>query len=233
VDTPAVSDITSNVTDASSDIAATISQALATHTPGMLQYGDLAAMGLAGWSPAGIIRWTFELINVGTGLPWFWTIVAGSLFWRLFLVPVTVKGLQNSSRLLPIQPQIQVHQANIEKAKARKDTIALQSEAIKMQKLYKDAGVNLFAGFLVPVVQVPVSLGLFFGVKKLCTEVPQLATYSGLDILPNLAVPDPYFVLPAMLCAAINAQVIVCLRLTETLELYTDRNRPFRLEQVK
>ena len=41
-----------------------------------LQYGDLAVLGLAGW-------WMLGLINASTGLPWFHTIIARTLFSRL------------------------------------------------------------------------------------------------------------------------------------------------------
>ena len=51
--------------------------------------------------------------------------------------------------------------------------------------------------------------GLFFGVKTMCElPVPQLLN-SGLDILPNLTVADPYMALPIALCAAVNLQIHV------------------------
>ncbi|KAF8705624.1 hypothetical protein AX14_013879 [Amanita brunnescens Koide BX004] len=179
------------------------------HLPPALQYGDLAAMGLIGWSPAGIVRWSLELINVSTGLPWFWTIVAGSLLWRFALVPLTIAGIRNSARLLPLQSQILKSQAEMKKIREKGDTLALQKHALKMRKLYQDAGVNLGITALSPFVQIPVTLGLFFGVKKMCElPVPQLA-HSGLDILPDLTVADPYLALPIALCAAVNLQISV------------------------
>jgi membrane protein insertase Oxa1/YidC/SpoIIIJ len=66
-----------------------------------LQYGDLAALGLAGWSPAGLSSWMLEIINVLTGLPWFHTVIAGTLFSRLLLLPFSIKQLRNSSALAP------------------------------------------------------------------------------------------------------------------------------------
>ncbi|RDB17775.1 Mitochondrial inner membrane protein OXA1L [Hypsizygus marmoreus] len=179
------------------------------HLPAALQYGDLAALGLVGWTPAGFIRWSLELINVTTGMPWFWTIVAGSLFWKAVLFPLAVKGLQNSARILPIQPQLQKCQEEMSVVQKSGDKLAMQKQALKLRKLYNDAGVSMGATFLIPFIQFPVTLGMFFGVKKMCDLPVEQLTQSGLDLLPNLAVPDPYMILPILLCAAVNTQISV------------------------
>jgi len=177
--------------------------------PAALQYGDFAAMGLTGFTPAAIVRWSMELINVSTGIPWFWTIVAGSLFWRFILFPFVVAGLRNSAKLLPLQPQLLKAQEDMTKIKQKGDTLALQKQVLKMKKMYDDAGVNMGTTFLSPFIQVPVTLGVFFGVKTMCQlPVPQL-THSGLSILQDLTVPDPYMVLPIAFCAAVNLQISV------------------------
>lgn len=179
------------------------------HLPPALQYGDFAAMGLAGWSPAGIIRWSLEIINVSTGLPWFWTIVAGSLFWRFILFPLTVAGLRNSARLLPLQSQILKSQEELKRIREAGDKLALQKHALKMRKMYQDAGVNMGITALSPFVQIPVTLGMFFAVRTIC-QLPVLQLkYSGLDILPDLTIPDPYMALPIALCAAVNLQISI------------------------
>ncbi|TFK71188.1 hypothetical protein BDN72DRAFT_794224 [Pluteus cervinus] len=201
-----------DIVDAASigDVATpSIAEQTADLIPAALQYGDMAAMGLASWTPAGIIQWSMELINVSTGLPWFYTLIAGSLFWRIILVPVAIKGLQNSARLLPLQPQILASQEEMKKIRESGDKLALQKHALKMRKMYKDAGVSLGASALAPFAQLPVALGLFFGVRKMCQlPVPQLQQ-SGLEFLPDLTVPDPYMVLPLALCAAVNLQIVV------------------------
>jgi len=177
--------------------------------PPALQYGDLAALGLVSWTPAGLIRWSLELINVATGLPWFWTLVAGSIFWKAILVPLSIQGVRNSARIQPLQPQIVASQEEMNRIRQSGDRLALQRHALKMRKMYKDAGVNMGITALMPFVQVPVALGMFFGVKKMC-ELPvvQMA-HSGLEILPDLTVPDPSMVLPVLFCAAVNLQIHV------------------------
>lgn len=160
------------------------------------------------------MRWSLEVINITSGLPWFWTLVAGSIFWKAVLFPLSVKGLQNSARMLPLQPFILKGQKEVEAARAKGDKLAMQRAGVKMRKVYSDAGVNLLYTALVPLIQVPITLGTFFGVKKMC-DLPllQLAN-SGLDILPDLTVPDPYMILPVLLCAAVNMQISVSFSIT-------------------
>ena len=192
-----------------SDVSSDFVNTAIANLPPALQYGDLAALGLAGWTPAGLVRWSFEVINVATGFPWFWTIVAGSLFWKVILVPASIQGLRNSARILPLQPQIVESQEELKRLRLSGDKLALQRHALKMRKMYKDAGVSMGVTAFMPFVQLPVTLGLFFGVKKMCDlPVVQLA-HSGLEMLPDLTVPDPYMILPVLLCAAVNMQIHV------------------------
>lgn len=209
-------------TSGASEVLTGLADSVTTHLPAALQYGDLAALGLISWTPAGLIRWSIELINVTTGLPWFWTIVGASLFWKAVLVPISIKSLRNSSRLLPLQPHIVKLQAEMEAVRKTGDKLAMQRTALKIRKLYSDAGVSMGATALVPFIQIPVTLGMFFGIKKLCDlPLPQLMN-SGLDILPNLTVADPYMILPIALCAAVNVQISIGaaeLNLTERPEM--------------
>ena len=168
----------------------------------------MAALGLAGWSPAGIIRWSLELINVSTGMPWFWTILAGSALWRLFCVPWAIKGFQVSARLMPLQPQVQELQKAITKSKLSQNPLELQRAAQAMARFYKTHNVNPMAG-LVSMVQLPVTFGLFFGVKALCDLPLEQLTYSGVAFLPDLTVSDPTMILPLAMFVLVNAQIRV------------------------
>ncbi|KAH7927552.1 hypothetical protein BV22DRAFT_1060676 [Leucogyrophana mollusca] len=173
-----------------------------------LQFGDLAELGLAGWTPAGIIRWSFELLNVSTGMPWFYTIIAGTLLWRVALFPASVISIRNSARLLPYSSQLMALTEDM-KTVDRSDRLALQRLALKRQKIYEDAGVKVLPSIIMPFVQIPVTLGMFFGVKKLVQLPVEQLKESGVDILSNLTVPDPYYILPLITTAMINVQMQV------------------------
>ena len=187
-----------------------LTETLISNVPAALQYGDMAALGLAGWSPAGIIRWSMELINVSTGIPWFWTIIAGSAMWRLFCVPFAITGFRASARLMPLQPKIKELQKAIAKAKQSQNPLELQRAAQAMRRFYATHDVNPLAG-LVSIIQLPVTLGLFLGVQKLCNLPLEQLTYSGVAFLPDLTVTDPTMILPLAMFVIVNAQIRVSL----------------------
>ena len=174
------------------------------HTP--LQYGDLSALDLCHWTPAGIMQWTMEIINTMTHLPWFWTIVAGTVFWRVMTIPVSAIVLRNNSRLLPYQSEIMKITAEMQQAN-KADILQRQKTALKLKAIYDKARISPFLGFLGPLVQLPVSLGLFFGIKRMCAVPVEQMKWSGFDMIPDLTIADPTYILPALLVALVNVQI--------------------------
>ncbi|KAL6302584.1 60Kd inner membrane protein-domain-containing protein [Sparassis latifolia] len=174
-----------------------------------LQYGDLAALGLVGWSPAGLCRWGMELLQVSTGLPWFWTIVGVTIVSRAVLFPFTVLSIQNTAKLAPYQGEMLKLREKMTEAQNSRDMLLLQNVAMKQQMIYKKCGVSMGQMALLPFVQLPVTLGMFFGVKKLCDLPLEQLKISGLDILPNLTVADPTYMLPVAAAVLMNLQLRV------------------------
>jgi len=174
-----------------------------------LQYGDLAALGLAGWTPAGLSSWMLELINVSTGMPWFHTIIAGTLFARLLLLPFSIKQLRNSAALAPYQPRLIELKEELDRAYKTGDKIGVQRVALQQRKVYEESGVSMLPMLLLPFVQLPVTLGMFFGTKRLCALPLEQLHWSGVSFLPDLTVPDPYYVLPIASAVLMNLQLHV------------------------
>ncbi|KAF9497347.1 hypothetical protein BDN71DRAFT_1359825, partial [Pleurotus eryngii] len=176
-------------------------------SPLPLEFGDLAALGLISYTPAGFIRWSFELINVTTALPWFHTIIVGSLLWRALLTPFVIQNLQNTARLQPIQPKLLELRDEMKRASESGDRLAMQRCALKQKKIYGDAGVSMGKMMLTPFIQLPVTLGLFFGVRKMCSLPVEQLKESGFSWLPDLTVPDPLGLLPWVLMVVVNIQI--------------------------
>lgn len=174
-----------------------------------LQYGDLTALGLAGWSPAGLSSWLLELVNVSSGLPWFHTIVAGTLLSRLLLLPFSIKQLRNSAALAPHQPRLLALKEELNKAYQTGDKLGVQRVALKQRRVYEESGVSMLPMLLMPFVQLPVTLGMFFGVKQLCALPLAQLHWSGVAFLPDLTVADPFYVLPIASAVLMNVQLAV------------------------
>jgi len=150
-----------------------------------------------------------ELINVSTGLPWFYTIIAGTLFSRLLLLPFSIKQLRNSSALAPHQPRLMELKEELNQAYKTGDKLAVQRVALKQRKVYEESGVSMLPMLLMPFVQLPVTLGMFFGIKRLCALPLEQLHWSGVSFLPDLTVPDPYYVLPIASAVLMNLQLHV------------------------
>jgi len=174
-----------------------------------LQYGDLAALGLAGWTPAGLSTWMLELVNVSSGLPWFHTIIAGTLLTRLLLLPFSIKQLRNSAALAPHQPRLLELKEELNQAYQTGDKVAVQRVALKQRRVYEESGVSMLPMLLMPFVQLPVTLGMFFGVKRLCALPLEQLHSSGVSFLPDLTVADPYYILPIASAVLMNLQLSV------------------------
>lgn len=165
-------------------------------------------MGLGGWSPSGLVQWSMELINVGTGMPWFWTIVAGTVVWRAICVPFAVVALRSSARMQPHQAAIEKNRLDVMDAYKSKNQLQLLRAQAATTEFNKKHGINPLGG-LAGLIQLPVTLGTFFGVREMGLLPVEQLKQSGLALIPDLTVPDPTFLMPALLCALVNVQISV------------------------
>ncbi|KAI0673121.1 60Kd inner membrane protein-domain-containing protein [Trametes maxima] len=180
--------------------------------PSPLQYGDLAALGLASWTPAGICRWGMELLQVSTGLPWFWTIVGTTVISRIILFPFSVKQMQGTAALAPYQKDIASIRDEMAEAQKKKDMLAMQRAALRQKLIYQKAGVSIGGMAVAPFIQLPVTLGMFFGVKRLCDLPLEQLKFSGFEWVPDLTVVDPTYTLPIIATVLMNVQISVSMR---------------------
>ncbi|KAI0327341.1 hypothetical protein GY45DRAFT_1257183 [Cubamyces sp. BRFM 1775] len=153
-----------------------------------------------------------ELIQVTTGMPWFWTIVSATVLSRLFLFPFTVKQMQSTAALAPHQAEMAAIKDEMTAAQKKRDVLAMQRLALRQKMLYNKAGVSLSGMALAPFIQLPVTLGMFFGVKKLCDLPVEQLKYSGFEWVPDLTVADPTWTLPILATALMNVQITMSMR---------------------
>ncbi|KAJ7835942.1 60Kd inner membrane protein-domain-containing protein, partial [Mycena olivaceomarginata] len=180
-----------------------------------LQHGDLQALGLCHWTPVGLIQYSYELVHVWTGLPWFYTFIVATVFWRLVVFPFAVVGMRNSSRMRPISAQLNATSQAIQAARLAGDTVAMQKAALEGARLRASAGVSM-GGLVAPLIQMPISIGMFFGIKKMC-ELPVVQlTQSGVGWLPDLTQPGPYYILPILVAVSGNVMMSMSARDMDT-----------------
>jgi YidC/Oxa1 family membrane protein insertase len=173
------------------------------------------------------------------------SIVVLTLIIKLILFPLTLKQLKSSKNMQVLQPQM----AEIRR-KYPKDK---QAQALAMQALYKEYGINPLAGCLPLLVQIPVLYGLFFafntvlqhsdnvakGVHSLLYPfVANILDGTWVDVNLNwftwlnshwtisLAQPDPTHILPVIAALATFVQIRMSLPKTAPASTKAKTDQP-------
>ncbi|KAF8192779.1 60Kd inner membrane protein-domain-containing protein [Mycena galopus ATCC 62051] len=180
-----------------------------------LQHGDLHALGLCNFTPVGLLQYSFEVIHLWTGLPWFHTFIVATIFWRVVIFPFAVVGMRNSTRMRPVAAQLTAMSQAIQHARAMGDTVAMQKASLEAAKIRASAGVSM-GGLIAPMIQIPISISMFFGVKKMCELPVMQLMQSGFEWIPDLTQPGPYYILPILAAASGNVMISMSARDMDT-----------------
>jgi YidC/Oxa1 family membrane protein insertase len=125
---------------------------------------------------------------------WGWSIVALTLLVRLVLFPLTYKGMVSMNKMKILAPKMKELQA-----KYKGDKQKLNAHTME---LYKKHGANPMGGCLPMILQIPV----FYGVYRVLQNTVELKGAPWMLWIHDLAVMDPYFVLPILMGASMFLQ---------------------------
>jgi len=121
---------------------------------------------------------------------WGWAIIIITLLIRLVLYPLTFKGMVSMNKLKALSPKIKElqkqHKGDPQKMNA------------KMMELYKKHGANPMGGCLPMIMQIPV----FFSIYRVLLNAVELKHAPWTGWIHDLAVMDPYYVLPVLMGAS-------------------------------
>lgn len=112
-------------------------------------------------------------------------IIIMTILIKLILSPLTAKQIASTRAMSRIQPKMKELQA-----KYKDDKVTLNQ---KMSELYKQEGVNPLAGCLPLLIQMPIMIGIFYGIRDF-----QYAGPSSFLWMQSIADPDPYYILPIL-----------------------------------
>ena len=118
--------------------------------------------------------------NISYGL----AIIVFTIIIKTVLMPLTIKQIKSTAKMGTVQPEMKKIQE-----KYKKDPQKSQQEVMK---LYKENGVNPMGGCLPMLIQMPILFALFTVFRSLDMQG------AGFLWLPNLALPDPYYILPIL-----------------------------------
>ncbi|EJD05022.1 uncharacterized protein FOMMEDRAFT_166725 [Fomitiporia mediterranea MF3/22] len=189
------SSLNASIPDTISDSVSNVATTLASH-PIPTQYGDMAALGLVSWTPAGFFPWLLEVVQVSTGIPWWGAIVITTVGARAMLVPFIIKSNRMQGRLAPLQPQLTELRDRANKAKVAGDTFAAQAAMQQNMQLLRTADVNPLSSVFTAMTQIIVQFGFFLGLRRMCNAPVEQLKVGGFNWITDLTATDPFYILP-------------------------------------
>nr|WP_269322151.1 membrane protein insertase YidC [Lactobacillus delbrueckii] len=117
-----------------------------------------------------------------------WAIIIFTVIIRVILLPLNAVQINCTRKMQEIQPELKALQEKY----SSKDLETRNKLNEETQKLYKEAGVNPYAGCLPMVIQLPVMWALYQAIWR----TPEMQ--NGKFLWMDLGKPDPYYILPIL-----------------------------------
>lgn len=138
---------------------------------------------------ADVILWTLSALHDNLGLGYGMVLVVFGILVKIVTWPLNARAVRAQMKNLEFQPLMQEIQT-----KYKNDPERQQQE---MLKLYKEKGFNPLSGCMPLLIPMPVFITLFF-VLQAAIE------FRGVEFLwlPDLSLPDPYYILPLLFMAS-------------------------------
>lgn len=139
----------------------------------------------------------YSILNFMFGLcgNWGWSIVLLTVLVKLILYPISAAGYKSMARMKEVTPRMKALQEQYADDKQR-----LQQA---MMELYRKEKINPVGGCLPILLQIPVFLALYW---VLLASV-ELRDSAWLGWVSDLASPDPWFILPAVMMITMFLQI--------------------------
>lgn len=122
----------------------------------------------------------------GVGMPSYGlAIVLMTVIVKLILYPLSKKQIESTKAMMELQPKMKAIQEKFKDDKQRLN--------MELANLYKSEGVNPLAGCLPLLIQMPIMIGIFYGIRDF-----QYAGSAAFLWMENISNPDPTYILPVL-----------------------------------
>eukprot|EP00978_Attheya_sp_CCMP212_P038162 scaffold186429_cov41-Attheya_sp.AAC.1 len=133
-----------------------------------------------------------------TGYTYAGSIVLGTFVVRVGLFPLFVMSQRNTSRMAHMRPEMEVLKNKIDRMGQKADQETQMKMAIQMKALFAKYECNPMKGLLLPFIQAPIFMSMFFGLKKMPDYFPDDLSTGGVLWFPDLSIPDATLALPIL-----------------------------------
>lgn len=176
------------------------------------QIGFLKTLGLDyGWGPTSLMQTLLESIYVYTGLPWWGSIALLAVAIRLAILKPTIDASENVQKLQELQkdPRYVAATEQLKQVMVTGNYLAGAEARARVSLMHKEAGYQPWKN-LINLIQLPIGIGMFRLVRGMAAlPVPSFET-GGTLWFTDLAVSDPYFVLPIITGLFVAQAMRVC-----------------------
>lgn len=157
----------------------------------------LSTLGLGKWYlPTGWVQQGLDLIHADIGLPWWGTIMLGTLIMRTLTVPIAIFNQRNAGQMQTHMPKLQELQGKLQEARIRNDQLAIMRAGNDLMDFMKYSDVKPWRAMIGPFMQMPFFLSFFLGIRGLANYPLESMMYGGTLWFQDLTVADPYYILP-------------------------------------
>lgn len=162
---------------------------------------SFASLGLGGWTPVGWVQEGLEWLHISCGLPWWGAIIATTIVLRTLVFPLVIITQRNAGKLQNAMPKVQALQMKITEARQMGDAMGTARYTQDLVMLMKKEDVNPLRQMAMPLVQAPIFLSYFIGVRQMVNAPVESLQTGGLWWFTDLTMADPYFILPLVTCS--------------------------------
>lgn len=182
--------------DFSDSVPMPISTDIVTAIPDSVEIAT-AVTSVLGHSPPHLVIRLLENVHLLAEMPYWETIVVTTVALRLILFPIAVYTVKSASRMAHARPKMQVLQTEFQNHPNNMDPATQVEFRRKMTQLLEREKVNPVRSLIFPIVQIPMFISFFFGLKEIGQYLPG-ATTGGILWFSDLTTTDPYFIFPVL-----------------------------------
>ncbi|XP_046411901.1 mitochondrial inner membrane protein OXA1L [Neodiprion virginianus] len=167
----------------------------------------ITALGLGSNWPPGLIQSALEYLHIGLGLPWWGTIMIGTICVRLLVFPLVIKAQRNSAKMNNYMPQVQYLQAKMTEAREYGNDFDAARYGQDLYTFMKSKGISPLKSALVPLVQAPFFVSFFMALRGMANAPVESLRTGGLWWFTDLTIPDQYYLLPLITSATMYVTI--------------------------
>ncbi len=125
-------------------------------------------------------------ITEAVGMPSYGiAIIIMTVIIKVALYPLTKKQIESTKAMMSLQPKMDEIRNRYKDDKQRMN--------LELANLYKTEGINPLSGCLPLLVQMPIMIGIFYGIRDF-----QYVGPSNFLWMESISNPDPWFILPVL-----------------------------------